>query len=113
MLDEMRQMGCDPIVDTDNYLLSSLCRSDKTDESCQLLEEMQERNCLPNPLTFEILIYHLCRLGKFDLVHEFLDRMISNGLEPRLKTTDAAFIKGYFNSLRYEEAHKYVVDSSV
>ncbi|KAG6719536.1 hypothetical protein I3842_03G010300 [Carya illinoinensis] len=112
MLDEMRQMVCDPIVDTDNYLLSSLCRSDKTDESCQLLEEMQERNCLPNPLTFEILIYHLCRLGKFDLVHEFLDRMISNGLEPRL-TTDAAFIKGYFNSLRYEEAHKYVVDSSV
>ncbi|KAG2714105.1 hypothetical protein I3843_03G013200 [Carya illinoinensis] len=112
ILDEMRQMGCDPIVNTYNYLLSSLCRSDKTDEACQLLEEMQERNCLPNPLTFEIFIYHSCRLGKFDLAIEFLDRMISNGLEPRL-TTHAAFIKAYFNSLRYEEAHKYVVDSSV
>ncbi|XP_042973156.1 pentatricopeptide repeat-containing protein At3g04760, chloroplastic-like [Carya illinoinensis] len=83
ILDEMRQMGCDPIVNTYNYLLSSLCRSDKTDETCQLLEEMQERNCLPNPLTFEIFIYHSCRLGKFDLAIEFLDRMISNGLDSR------------------------------
>ncbi|XP_042964684.1 pentatricopeptide repeat-containing protein At3g04760, chloroplastic-like [Carya illinoinensis] len=83
IFDEMRQMGSDPIVNTYKYLLSSLCRSDKIDEACQLLEEMQERNCLPNPLTFEIFIYHSCRLGKFDLAIEFLDRMISNGLDSR------------------------------
>ncbi|XP_062152614.1 pentatricopeptide repeat-containing protein At5g64320, mitochondrial-like [Alnus glutinosa] len=112
MLDEMRRVGCDPIVNAYNYLLSSLCMSDNFAEACQVLEEMQERDCLPDALTFEIFICYCCRLGKFDLASEFLDRMVSNGLEPR-STTHAAFIKGYFNSMRYEEAYKYVGESVV
>jgi pentatricopeptide repeat protein len=112
MLDEMRQMGCDQIVAGYNYLLSSLFKNDETAQPWQLLEEMQERGCLPDALTFEIFIYYSFRLGQFDLASKFLDRMVLNGIEPRL-TTHAAFIKGYFNSLRYEEAYKYVVDSSV
>lgn len=112
MLNEMRRVGCDPTVNAYNYLLSSLCRSDKTAEACQVFEEMPERDCLPDALTFEIFICYWCRLGKFDLASEFLDRMVSNGLEPR-SSTHAAFIKGYFNSMRYEEAYKYVVESVV
>lgn len=112
MIHTMRQVGCDPTVNTYNYLLSSLVKNDKMAEACLVLEEMQDSDCLPDPLTFEIFIYYWCRLGNFDYASEFLDKMISNGLEPR-PTTHAAFIKGYFDLMRYEEACKYVVDSSV
>ncbi|KAE8022281.1 hypothetical protein FH972_008093 [Carpinus fangiana] len=112
MLDEMRRAGCGQILNAYNYLLSNLCVSDKVAEACQVLEEMQERDCLPDALTFEIFICYWCRLGKFDLASECLDRMVSNGLEPRF-STHAAFVKGYFNSMRYEEAYKYVAESVV
>lgn len=111
-IDEMRQVGCDMIVNAYNYLLSSLCKNDLDVEASEVLKEMQEKDCLPDALTFEIFIFYLCRLGKFDLASKFLDKMVSQGLEPR-HSTHAALIKGYFNSHQYEEAYKYVVDSSV
>ncbi|XP_030935130.1 pentatricopeptide repeat-containing protein At1g55630-like isoform X1 [Quercus lobata] len=113
VLDEMRLRGCcDRIVIGYNYLLSSLCKNDKTVEASQVLEEIQVRDWLPDALTFEIFICYSFRLGKPDLASQFLDRMVSNGVEPR-HSTHAAFIKGYFSLLKYEEAYKYVVDSSV
>ncbi|WCJ19050.1 hypothetical protein M5689_001361 [Euphorbia peplus] len=37
--------------------------------------------------------------------------MIARGLRPKL-STHTQFIRGYFNSQKYEEAHKYVVESN-
>ncbi|KAF8387985.1 hypothetical protein HHK36_026651 [Tetracentron sinense] len=112
LIEEMRSFSCHPNANTYNYLLGSLCQNGKTAEACKLLEEMQEQGYLPDAVTFEILIYYSCRLGRSDFATKFLNQMMSSGLEPRL-TTHAAFIKGYFNSKQYQEAHKYVVDMGV
>ncbi|XP_038906259.1 pentatricopeptide repeat-containing protein At1g52640, mitochondrial-like isoform X2 [Benincasa hispida] len=110
-LDEMRQVGY-PDVGILNYLLSSLCKNDKFGEAHKLFEEMLEGDCPPNSLTFEVIICHLCEIGNIESAHSYLDMMVSRGLEPR-HSTHAAFVKSYFNSRRYEEAYRYVVDSSL
>ncbi|KAJ4713796.1 Pentatricopeptide repeat-containing protein [Melia azedarach] len=111
MLDEMRQVSCEPSTQTYNYILGSLCKNGKDAEACGLFEEMQEKNCPPDAVTYEIFIYNSCRFGKFNIAYEFFDHMVVRGLEPR-SSTHAAFIKGYFSFHQYEEAHKYVVLSA-
>ncbi|KAK9270738.1 hypothetical protein L1049_026321 [Liquidambar formosana] len=110
MLEEMRQLGCDPDAKSYNYLLSSLSKNDKAAEVYSVLTEMQEKGCPPDAITFEILIFYTIRLGKLDFAVDLLDQMESRGIEPRFET-HAAFIKGYFYSGKYEEAYNYVVGS--
>ncbi|KAI3905667.1 hypothetical protein MKW92_014840 [Papaver armeniacum] len=109
---EMRRYGCYPNSNTYNYLLGSLCKDGRIGEACSLVEVMNELGYMPDAITFEIFIFHACRQDRLDFAMEFLNQMISGGLEPRL-TTHAAFIKGYFNSNRFQEAYKYVVDMAV
>ncbi|KAI3888325.1 hypothetical protein MKW92_002373 [Papaver armeniacum] len=112
LFDEMKRFGCYPNSNTYNYLLGSLCKDGRIGEACSLVEVMNELGYMPDAITFEIFIFHACRQDRLDFAMEFLNQMISGGLEPRL-TTHAAFIKGYFNSNRFQEAYKYVVDMAV
>ncbi|KAI3844842.1 hypothetical protein MKX03_004563 [Papaver bracteatum] len=90
----------------------SLCKDGRIGEACSLVEVMNELGYMPDAITFEIFIFHACRQDRLDFAMEFLNQMISGGLEPRL-TTHAAFIKGYFNSNRLQEAYNFVVDMAV
>ncbi|KAL5559859.1 hypothetical protein UlMin_036070 [Ulmus minor] len=110
ILDRMREVGCEPDIKGCNLVLSYMCKNGESPEV--LLDEMKAMKFTPDELTFEILIVYSCKFGRFEFALDFLDKMVSWGLEPRL-TTHAAFIKGYFNLNRFEEAHKYVVDSSL
>lgn len=111
LLVEMRESGCFPNESTYNYFISSLCRNNLIEEAREMLEEMQRSDCPPNALTFEILIcYYLRKTREVDIALELLDRMVMVGIEPRL-TTNAAFIKAYFNSGQHEEAYKFVISS--
>lgn len=110
MLNEMRQLGCEPNTKTYNYILGSLCKNDMTAEACKLLEEMQEKGCPYDAITLEIFVCYLCKIGKFNCAIEFIDRMVLRGVEPRY-TTDAILIKGYFNYGKFQDAYRYVVES--
>lgn len=112
MLDEMRQVGCDPDSKTYNYILSSLYKNYKSAVATKLFEQMLEMNCSPDEITYEILICYSCKVGNFDFARKLLDSMVLKGIKPRL-TSHAAFVKGYFNLRRYKEAYEHVVDSSV
>ncbi|GAB4842591.1 hypothetical protein Ancab_012567 [Ancistrocladus abbreviatus] len=113
ILDEMREVGCDPDVRTYNYLIGGLCKHrGSTSEACNVFDEMIKRGCCPDALTFEILIYYSCVLGDFDSAIGFYDQMVSRGIEPRF-STHAAFVKGYFNSHHYHESYNYVAESSM
>ncbi|XP_042498582.1 pentatricopeptide repeat-containing protein At3g14580, mitochondrial-like [Macadamia integrifolia] len=111
ILDQIRNFGCDPNANSYNYLLGGLCKNGSIVEACNLLNAMEESGYIRDPVTFEVLVYHACRLQRLDFAIEFLNQMMLCGLEPRL-TTHAAFIKGYFNDERFQEAHRYVVDMS-
>lgn len=110
LLNEMRQAGCEPNITSYNLVLSILYKIGESAEV--LLREMKDMGCSPDETTFEILVLQSCKHGHFDFALGIVDKMLSFGLEPRL-TTHAAIVKGYFASQRYEEAHKYVVDSSL
>ncbi|KAI3885647.1 hypothetical protein MKW92_001902 [Papaver armeniacum] len=97
LFDGMKRFGCYPNSNTYNYLLGSLCKDGRIGEACSLVEVMNELGYMPDAIT---------------LRYSSFMPMISGGLEPRL-TTHAAFIKGYFNSNRFQEAYKYVVDMAV
>lgn len=111
IIDEMRQLDCEPTVNIYNYMLSTLFKNNESAEASKLFEEMEEKNCPPDELTFEILICHSCKLGEFVYANELLDGMVSKGLEPRV-STHAALVKAYFDTQRYEEAYNYVVNTS-
>ncbi|KAK0570862.1 hypothetical protein LWI29_007635 [Acer saccharum] len=111
LLNEMRQVGCEPSSQTYNYIISSLCKNGKNAEARELFKEMQEHNCPPDAATYEIFIWNCCRFGEFDAAFQFLDDMAVRGLEPR-HSTHAAFIKSYFSLRRFKEAYEYVVGSA-
>lgn len=111
LLDEMRQLECEPNCQSYNFILSGLCKNGEDAEACKVFKEMLEKNCPPDVVTYEIFIYNFCRLGKFSVALQFFDDMVVRGLDPRA-ATHAAFIKGYFNLQRYKEAYEYVVSSS-
>ncbi|KAH7568342.1 hypothetical protein ACOSP7_009132 [Xanthoceras sorbifolium] len=111
LLNEMRQVGCEPSTLTYNYIISSLCKNGKNAEALELFKEMQERNYPPDAATYEIFIWNSCRLGEFDVAFQYLDDMAVRGLEPR-HSTHAAFIKSYFSLQRFKEAYEYVVNSA-
>ncbi|XP_020248307.1 pentatricopeptide repeat-containing protein At1g09900-like [Asparagus officinalis] len=111
VLDEMRRFGCDPNMNSYNYLLGSLFKHKRVVEACDLMEAMEGMGYCPNSLTFEIVAIHACRTNKMDFGMEFLNRMLSEGIRPRL-TMHAAFVKGYFSAGRVDDAYKYVNEMS-
>ncbi|CAN6290884.1 unnamed protein product [Urochloa humidicola] len=113
VFDEMRRTGCDPDANTWNYLLGCLLKNGRLAEVCGLVETMErsEPGEVPDSLTYEILTYHACKAGKMDSAVQILDQMFSANVTPRI-TMHSAFIKGYFNAGRIEDAYKYVNDMS-
>lgn len=109
VLDEMHKFGCDPNMNSYNYLLGSLFKHKRVVEACDLMEAMESVGYFPDSVTFEVVAVHACKANRVDFAMEFLNRMFSEGIRPRL-TMHAAFIKGYFWSGRGEDAYKYVVE---
>nr|CAD1835287.1 unnamed protein product [Ananas comosus var. bracteatus] len=112
LFDEMRSFDCDPNIKSYNYLLGCLLKNRRVTEACDLLETMENWGFLPDSVTYEMLIFHACKAKKMDLAMEFLNRMMSEGLKPRI-AMHSAFIKGYFLSGQAEDAYNYVVGMSV
>ncbi|KAI9085534.1 hypothetical protein K1719_032377 [Acacia pycnantha] len=110
LLKEMKQNGCAPNITSYNMVMSCLCTNERFAEATQMLEAIEKDYGLPDASTCDIFINYLCKRGHFDLVLEFLERMIGRGIEPCI-ASNAAIIKAYFRSKKYEEAHKFVVDS--
>lgn len=110
LLKGMKQNGCAPNITSYNMVISCLCTNGKFAEATQLLEAIEKDYGLPDASTCDIFINFLCKRGHFDLALEFLDRMTGRGIEPCI-ASNAAIIKAYFRSKKYEEAHKFVVDS--
>ncbi|XP_027359211.1 pentatricopeptide repeat-containing protein At3g06920-like [Abrus precatorius] len=111
LVKEMKRSGCDVNGSTYNLLLSCLCKNGKIDEACHVFETMEKDSVLLDVHTFDIVINFLCKRHQFDLVLKLLEKMNLKGIEPRI-LTHAAVIKSYFESGRYEEAHKYVIGSA-
>jgi pentatricopeptide repeat protein len=113
VFDVMRRSGSDPDANTWNYLLGCLLKNGRLAEACGLVEAMERLKCseIPNSLTYEILTYHACKAGKMDSAMQILDQMFSENLTPRI-TIHSAFIKGYFDAGRIEDAWQYVNDMS-
>ncbi|XP_057531935.1 pentatricopeptide repeat-containing protein At3g07290, mitochondrial-like [Amaranthus tricolor] len=111
LIEEMKQMRCDPDAKTYNYMISGLCKRGRIDEALSVFEEMQDGGCSPNLHTFEILILFCCRYGRSDHVLMLDNKMVSIGLEPCL-STHYAFIRGYFHAGQFDEAYRYVSDVS-
>lgn len=112
LVKEMKRSGCEPNISTYNLLVSCLCKNGKFDEACQVLETMENDDGLLDASTFDILINVLCKDRWFDLVLKCIDKMTLKGVELCI-STHAAVIKAYFESGKYDEAHRYVVDSVV
>lgn len=110
LLEEMKKNGCDPNITSYNMVISCLCNNEKFAEACQMLEAIEKDYGSPDASTFDIFVHFFCKRGQFDLASNFLDKMIMKGIEP-CDSTNAAIIKAYFRSQKYEEAHKFVVDS--
>lgn len=108
LVEVMRKHGLKPEAKIYNYVLSTLCKHDKSAEADALFEEMLERECAPDPITYEIFVCHSCKAGNFDLARKLLDRMNAQGIEPRV-SMHAVILKGYFNLKRFEEAYEYVM----
>ncbi|CAO2834198.1 unnamed protein product [Amaranthus hypochondriacus] len=111
LIEEMKQMRCDPDAKTYNYMISGLCKRGRIDEALSVFEEMQDGGCSPNLHTFEILILFCCRYGRSDHVLMLDNKMVSIGLKPCL-STHYAFIRGYFHAGQFDEAYRYVSDVS-
>ncbi|KAJ3682008.1 hypothetical protein LUZ60_014581 [Juncus effusus] len=111
MFDEMRDSNCDPNMNSFNYIISCLLKYNRVNETCDLLELMEKFGYSPNELTYELLAFHACKTNKMDLATQFLDRMLLEGLRPRI-AMHGAFIKGYFLHGREKDAYKYVLDMS-
>ncbi|XP_065880416.1 pentatricopeptide repeat-containing protein At3g22470, mitochondrial-like [Euphorbia lathyris] len=111
LMDEMRNEGY-PLVQNYNRLISTLLKNGEIGVAYKMFQEMKEKekDCPPDALTYEVFICHYCNDGNLEIAFEFFADMMSRGLRPRL-STHAAFIRGYFNSNKYEEAHKYIVES--
>lgn len=112
LLKGMKENGCGPNITSYNMVISCLCANDKIAEACHMLEAIEKDYGLPDASTYDIFIHFLCKRGQLELVSEFLDKMITNGIEPSV-SANAAIIKAYFRSQKYEEAHKFVVDSVI
>lgn len=75
-----------------------------------LLEQITRKK---ESVSFEILIVQACRISKMvDLAVDIMDKMLSDGVSPRL-TTHAVIIKSFFQSSRFVDAHRYVVVMSI
>ncbi|KAF7820008.1 pentatricopeptide repeat-containing protein [Senna tora] len=110
LLKEMKQNGCEPNITSYNMVISCLCTNEKIAEAIQIFQAMEKDYGLSDASTCGIFIHFLCKHGQLVLASEFLDKMIMKGIEPCI-ATNAAIIKAYFRSEKYEEAHKFVVDS--
>ncbi|KAJ4784758.1 Pentatricopeptide repeat-containing protein [Rhynchospora pubera] len=112
VFDEMSQSNCDPDMNSFNYILGCLLKYNRVNEACGLLETMERLGFTPDEITYELLVFHACKASRIDSATQFLDKMLLEGLRPRLKT-HAAFIKGYFLLGREADAFKYVLDMSL
>lgn len=101
-----------PTVKTYNYLLGCLCKNNRTAEAYRLVEEMTDKGIAADAITFEILIHSSCIQGKLDLTKKLLHKMAVSSIEPRL-STHVALLKAFMKAEQYEEAHNYVIESSV
>lgn len=111
VLDEIPQSNCDPDINSFNYILGCLLKYNRVNKVCGLLETMERSGLAPDQLTYELLVFHACKASRIDSATQFMDRMLSEGLRPRIKT-HAAFIKGYFSLGREADARKYILDMS-
>ncbi|CDP16987.1 unnamed protein product [Coffea canephora] len=101
-----------PTVKTYNYLLGCFCKNNGIAEAYSVVEEMTDKGIAADAITFEILIHSSCIQGKMDVAKKLLDKMEVSSMEPRL-STHAALLKAFMSSEQYEEAHNYVIESSV
>ncbi|XP_045804864.1 pentatricopeptide repeat-containing protein At3g56030, mitochondrial-like [Trifolium pratense] len=111
LVEKMKRCGVEPNGSTYNMLVSCLFKIGNFAEACQVLETMEKENGLSYDFTFDTIVRLLCKHGQIDLALTFTDKMTLKGIEP-CSLTHAAVIKCYFEQGKYDEAHKYVVDSA-
>ncbi|KAK4436854.1 Pentatricopeptide repeat-containing protein [Sesamum alatum] len=77
LMDEMKERGVSPNVDTYNIVLNSVCEGERTEEAATLLDEMLQRGITPNIYSFKLLIKTFCRTGEFRPAQEVFEIAVS------------------------------------
>lgn len=80
---KMIDLSCEPNVVTYNIILKLLCENGRTKQAVQMLNEMSKKGCEPNVLTYHC--FFGCLQKPKDILKLF-DRMIENGIRPRMDT---------------------------
>lgn len=83
MLLEMESIGYCPDCGTCNYLVSSLCKVDQSNEAVQVLRGMCKAGCIPDLDTYGTVIGAMCRIRRINVVVELMKEMVKFGLTPR------------------------------
>lgn len=83
LLLEMESIGYCPDCGTCNYLISSLCKVDQSNEAVQVLRGMCKAGCIPDLDTYGTVIGAMCRIRRIDVVVELVKEMVKFGLTPR------------------------------
>ncbi|KAI5660445.1 hypothetical protein M9H77_29238 [Catharanthus roseus] len=80
---EMVELGCQPNVATYNSILKLMCENGRNKEALEMLNEMFKKGYKPNVLTYHCFFGSL---QKPKMILNLFDRMIENGVRPRMDT---------------------------
>lgn len=83
MLLEMESIGYHLDCGMCNYLISSLCKVDQSNEAIHVLRGMCKAGCIPDLDTYGIVIGAMCKTRRIYVVVELMKDMVKFGLTPR------------------------------
>ncbi|XP_010522113.1 PREDICTED: pentatricopeptide repeat-containing protein At1g06270 [Tarenaya hassleriana] len=84
ILNEMKSIGYSPDTGTCNFLVSSLCAVDQTDEAINVVKEMGAASCIPDAESYGAVISSMCLARKTKHVVGMIKQMVSKaGISPR------------------------------
>ncbi|PKA60301.1 Pentatricopeptide repeat-containing protein [Apostasia shenzhenica] len=88
LMDQMVQIGCEPVMDTYIMLTRKLCRWRQHENVYKLWNQMHESGLSPDRSAYIVLIHGLFLNGRLEEASKFYDEMKEKGFEPESKTEE-------------------------
>lgn len=88
LLDKMRELGCQPTIETYIMLIRKFCRWRQLDDVSKIWNAMRENGVSHDRSSYIVLIHGLFLNGKLEEAHKYYIEMLEKGFFPEPKTED-------------------------
>lgn len=121
LLDQMRELGCDPTIETYIMLIRKFCRWRKLDAVIKLWNGMKEAGVGHDRSSYIVLIHGLFLNGKLEEAYKYYVEMLEKGFLPEPKTeqmlqawlSGRQEIKGQVTDLEHNQLEHGTVENKV